>query len=112
MISSPMKTIPAFIILQRKISTSLKKLDNTVNINRFFELILKSFVNLGLGSEQDLQIIMFTHDEIVLNSMTRTMCKIGNGKFHFITGSLLDIEALNDKTDRKNNVYQLYDRIN
>ena len=86
--------------------------DNTVNINRFFELILKSFVNLGLGSEQDLQIIMFTHDEIVLNSMTRTMCKIGNGKFHFITGSLLDIEALNDKTDRKNNVYQLYDRIN
>lgn len=86
--------------------------DNTVNINRFFELILKSFVNLGLGSEHDLQIIMFTHDEIVLNSMTRTMCKIGNGNFHFITGSLLDIEALNDKTDRKNNVYQLYDRIN
>lgn len=73
--------------------------DNTINIDVFFNSILETFKKIGLGDRDDLQIILFTHDEVVLNSISAIMenSKAEDDCFNYISGILLDTETLYDK---------------
>lgn len=88
--------------------------DNSINIDQFFKSIFKSFKELKLGNEKDLQIILFTHDEVVLNSVAGIMKDIEeHGQFECITGILLDTKALDDKDfEERRKAYMLYEKIN
>lgn len=99
--------------------------DNSINIDMFFKIIFKIFEKYGIGTKKnELQIIFFTHDEVVLNSVTGAINTIEPDKndIRFIRGILLDTETL-DKDDLRSvpagqfgeeidNGYILYEKIN
>lgn len=76
--------------------------DNTINIEVFFNSIFEAFTGNGLGKKKDLQIILFTHDEVVLNSISAIIenPQKGDGDFNYISGCLLDVEDLYDEEDK------------
>lgn len=90
--------------------------DNSINIDKFFNIILTSYENLSLGKRKDLQIILFTHDEVVLNSISQAMGEYGfNIGIKYISGILQEAESLNDndlQSISNGQAYLLYDKIN
>lgn len=95
--------------------------DNTININKFFEVLFRIFKNFELGEKKELQIILFTHDEVVLNSLSDIIETIDEGEqescgISYISGMLTDPKAI-DKRDlvkisKEKCAYSLYSRIN
>lgn len=87
--------------------------DNTVNIDLFFSLIYKSFENVVEKSVDDLQIIMFTHDEVVLNGLKEAFLTNDAPNVSYIMGRLLDTkELLPDDYDDTLKGYKLIERYN
>lgn len=87
--------------------------DNTVNIDLFFSLIYKSFENVVEKSVDDLQIIMFTHDEVVLNGLKEVFLTKDAPNVSYIMGRLLDTkELLPDDYDDTLKGYKLIERYN
>ena len=89
--------------------------DNSINIDKFFNLLLASYENLEIGEKKDLQIILFTHDEVVLNSISQAMRESEfNVGIKYISGILQETEALDDndlQNVSKGQAYLLYDKI-
>ena len=92
--------------------------DNTINITKFFEVLFRVFENFGLGKRNELQIILFTHDEVVMNSLSDIIDVLDEEAtdepvISYITGMLLDPKAI-DKRDyqEEDNAYMIYSRIN
>lgn len=96
--------------------------DNTINICKFFEVLFREFKVFGLGEKNELQIILFTHDEVVMNSLSDIIDMISDKNedmenFSYITGVLLDNKAIDERdciTDStgNNKAYSLYSKIN
>lgn len=99
--------------------------DNTINIEVFFNSIFEAFKKIGLGGKKDIQIILFTHDEVVLNSISAIMenSRAGDESFNYISGILLDDKAIDGKEDlchvpsfnhlfdKTGEAYIIYDKI-
>lgn len=95
--------------------------DNTVNINKFFEVLFRVFEEFGLGKKKELQIVLFTHDEVVLNSLSDIIEAIDEGSkepcgISYISGILTDPKAIDERDlveiSETKKVYSLYSRIN
>ena len=79
----------------------------------FFSLIYKSFENVVEKSVDDLQIIMFTHDEVVLNGLKEAFLTNEAPNVSYIMGRLLDTkELLPDDYDDTLKGYKLIERYN
>ena len=90
--------------------------DNSINIDNFFNIVISSYEKLGIGKKKDLQIVLFTHDEVVLNSISQAMREnVFNIDIKYICGILQEAESLDDN-DLQNisngKAYLLYDKIN
>ena len=74
--------------------------DNSVNIDRFFHFIFDSFQKMELGDKRDLQIIMFSHDEVILN-MIPSLAESFDVRedVNFIRGILLDPKEIDENSD-------------
>ena len=90
--------------------------DNSVNIDKFFNIIYTSYEKLGIGKKTDLQIVLFTHDEVVLNGISQAIEEYGfNIGIKYIRGILQEAESLNEndlQDTPKGQAYLLYDKIN
>lgn len=92
--------------------------DNTVNITRFFEVLFQVFEEAELGKKKDLQIILFTHDEVVMNSLSDIIDTLEDENdevvdISYITGILLDPKVIDERDYQKaDDAYLLYSRIN
>lgn len=83
--------------------------DNTVNIDLFFEQLSISFKDV-VGKDADkLQVILFTHDEVVLNGLRDVFQSIN---IPLVLGRLLNTsELLPEDYDEKSNSYKLIERF-
>lgn len=91
--------------------------DNTVNISKFFEIVFRVFKEIEEKNMSELQIIMFTHDEVVLNSMADILDNLmADGMkeppVRYITGVLMNPNYIDEHEKTKDNAYSLYSRIN
>ena len=87
--------------------------DNTINIDLFFSQLFKSFEKVVEKSVDNLQIIMFTHDEVVLNGLKEVFQAKDASHVPYILGRLLDTkELLPDDFDNELNGYKLIERYN
>lgn len=92
--------------------------DNTINITKFFEILFRVFENFGLGKRNELQIILFTHDEVVMNSLSDIIDVLDEEAkdepvISYITGMLLDPKAIDQRDYQKeDDAYMIYSRIN
>lgn len=92
--------------------------DNTINITKFFEILFKVFENFGLGTRNELQIILFTHDEVVMNSLSDIIDVLDEEAndepvISYITGMLLDPKAIDQRDyQEEDDAYMIYSRIN
>lgn len=91
--------------------------DNTVNISKFFEIVFRVFKEIEEKDMSELQIIMFTHDEVVLNSMADILDNLmADGMkeppVRYITGVLMNPNYIDEHEKTKDNAYSLYSRIN
>lgn len=92
-------------------------IDNTVNISKFFEIVFRVFKEIEEKDMSELQIIMFTHDEVVLNSMADILDNLmADGMkeppVRYITGVLMNPNYIDEHEKTKDNAYSLYSRIN
>lgn len=79
----------------------------------FFSQLFKSFKKVVEKSVDDLQIIMFTHDEVVLNGLKEVFLTKDAPNVSFIMGRLLDTkELLPDDFDDTLKGYKLIERYN
>ena len=87
--------------------------DNTINIDLFFSQMFKSFEKVVEKSVDNLQIIMFTHDEVVLNGLKEVFSAKDAPHVSYIMGRLLDTkELLPDDYDETLKGYKLIERYN
>lgn len=91
--------------------------DNTVNISKFFEIVFRVFKEIEEKNMSELQIIMFTHDEVVLNSMADILDNLmaddmKEPPVRYITGVLMNPNYIDEHEKTKDNAYSLYSRIN
>lgn len=87
--------------------------DNTINIDLFFSQLFKSFEKVVEKSVDNLQIIMFTHDEVVLNGLKEVFLAKDAPHVSYIMGRLLDTkELLPDDYDDTLKGYKLIERYN
>lgn len=92
--------------------------DNTINITKFFEILFRVFENFGLGTRNELQIILFTHDEVVMNSLSDIIDVLDEEAkdepvISYITGMLLDPKAIDQRDyQEEDDAYMIYSRIN
>lgn len=89
--------------------------DNSIHIDDFFEIVFNTYEDLGIGKQKDLQIILFTHDEVVLNCISQSMemQNYPNG-IKYICGILQETASLEDDDIKKapnGLAYLLYDKI-
>lgn len=114
-----MKSINAPLIFDDVFTAS--DFDNSINIDKFLSLIFIAFKKEGLGEMKDLQLILFSHDEIVLNCISGIMDELelkgfDNSNLHFISGILLPPEMLDEKGDlvtleENKQAYNLYEQV-
>ena len=72
--------------------------DNSVNIDRFFRRIYETYEKLKLGNKNELQIILFSHDEVVLNCVSSVIKDLGNSDdIGFIKGVILKEDMINEQ---------------
>ena len=92
--------------------------DNTINITKFFEILFRVFENFGLGTRNELQIILFSHDEVVMNSLSDIIDvldeeAVDEPVISYITGMLLDPKAIDQRDyQEEDDAYMIYSRIN
>ena len=71
--------------------------DNSVNIDRFFRRVYETYEKLKLGNKNELQIILFSHDEVVLNCVSSVIKDLGNSDdIGFIKGVILKEDMINE----------------
>lgn len=91
--------------------------DNSVNIDKFLTHVFTAFEGLKLGKKKDLQIILFTHDEVVLNSIASILEDMGGNEISYICGILSDTALLGDEDkcrtfiENVKDAYRLYEEI-
>lgn len=91
--------------------------DNSVNIDKFLTHVFTAFEGLKLGKQKDLQIILFTHDEVVLNSIASILEDMGGNEISYICGILSDTALLGDEDkcrtfiENVKDAYRLYEEI-
>lgn len=91
--------------------------DNSVNIDKFLTHAFTAFEGLKLGKKKDLQIILFTHDEVVLNSIASILEDMGGNEISYICGILSDTALLGDEDkcrtfiENVKDAYRLYEEI-
>ena len=72
--------------------------DNSVNIDRFFRRVYETYEKLKLGNKNELQIILFSHDEVVLNCVSSVIKDLGNSDdIGFIKGVILKEDMINEQ---------------
>lgn len=87
--------------------------DNTINIDLFFEQLINTFKDIVNNDSKKLQIILFTHDEVVLNALKEAFHNYENKDFPFILGRLLNTsEILQEDFDKEMKCYKLIERLN
>ena len=87
--------------------------DNTINIDLFFSQLFKSFEKVVGKSIDNLQIILFTHDEVVLNGLKEVFLSKDSPQVSYIMGRLLDTrELLSEDYDNALRGYKLIERYN
>lgn len=80
--------------------------------------MFRVFEDAELGKKKDLQIILFTHDEVVMNSLSDIIdtLEYENDEvvdISYITGILLDPKVIDERDYQKaDDAYLLYSRIN
>ncbi len=89
--------------------------DNSVNIDRFFRRVYETYERLGIGKKNELQIILFSHDEVVLNCTDSIIKDLGNSDdIGFIKGVILKEDMINERDEIyvKNELesYSLYEK--
>lgn len=81
--------------------------DNSINIDRFFYRIFETFEKLGIGKKEDLQIILFSHDEVVLNCISSLEAEMN---IRLIKGILLRDDMIDEQDYLKSEeAYSLYE---
>ena len=71
--------------------------DNSVNIDRFFRRIYETYEKLEIGKKNELQILLFSHDEVVLNCVASVIKDLGNSDdIGFIKGIILKEDMINE----------------
>ena len=88
--------------------------DNSINIDEFFKIIFDTFEKIGLGAKKDLQIILFSHDEVVLNTVSSIIDTLNaERELKFISGILINPQAIDKDKDysQTDNAYLIMDRL-
>ena len=88
--------------------------DNSINIDEFFKIIFDTFEKIGLGAKKDLQIILFSHDEVVLNTVSSIIDTLNaDRELKFISGILINPQAIDKDKDysQTDNAYLIMDRL-
>ena len=81
--------------------------DNSINIDRFFYRIFETFEKLEIGKKEDLQIILFSHDEVVLNCISSVEAEMN---IRLIKGILLRDDMIeNQDFLETEHAYPLYE---
>ncbi len=83
--------------------------DNTVNIDIFYSHLVSAFHKTTGMEPNQLQLILFTHDEVVLNGFRAAYQSEQLNSCPYIAGRLLDTSLLDKESDRRGDYYILYD---
>lgn len=83
--------------------------DNTVNIDIFYSHLVSAFHKTTGMEPSQLQLILFTHDEVVLNGFRAAYQSELLKSCPYIAGRLLDASLLDEESDRRGDYYILYD---